>query len=276
MKAKHLLTEVRTLQEQGILHPNDVYIWLMMAVTELDEKKPVTFTASELMQSTGLSRSSVFRSIKRLREKCLCDTKSVRLTPEYSLTQTLSVSHRHCEKPKKPGSHDTSATNAAALAECPNDTEHPFSPHTPLNPDNNSESIYKYNTLNEEHNEEQKEGIERVNKSNRSKKNKPVKKDAYGEYVTLSEIEYKTLVDRYSEQGAKRMIEILDNYKGSSGKKYASDYRAILNWVVGRYEEEVRRSGYAVRRTGPREYNDPNDFFSGGFAFDEHPENTGR
>ena len=41
----------------------------------------------------------------------------------------------------------------------------------------------------------------------------------------------------------KRMIEILDNYKGSSGKKYSSDYRAILNWVVGRYNEESQKNG---------------------------------
>ena len=40
------------------------------------------------------------------------------------------------------------------------------------------------------------------------------------------------------------MIEILDNYKGQSEKnrrKYDSDYRAILSWVVERFEEEQGR-----------------------------------
>ena len=31
---------------------------------------------------------------------------------------------------------------------------------------------------------------------------------------------------------------VLDNYKGANGKKYKSDYRAILNWVVKRAKEE--------------------------------------
>jgi hypothetical protein len=37
------------------------------------------------------------------------------------------------------------------------------------------------------------------------------------------------------------MIEVLDNYKGANGKKYKSDYRAILNWVVERVEREEKR-----------------------------------
>ena len=45
----------------------------------------------------------------------------------------------------------------------------------------------------------------------------------------------------YGVTGTRRMIELLDHYKGSSGKKYQSDYRAILSWVVGRWQEEVRK-----------------------------------
>lgn len=50
--------------------------------------------------------------------------------------------------------------------------------------------------------------------------------------------EYSSLVTKLGEQGAKRCVEILDNYKGQSGKTYKSDYRAILNWVITRYNEE--------------------------------------
>ena len=57
-------------------------------------------------------------------------------------------------------------------------------------------------------------------------------KDIYGEFVYLSKDEYKKLVDRYSEDFTKACIERLDNYIGSSGKKYLSHYRTILNWVV--------------------------------------------
>ena len=66
------------------------------------------------------------------------------------------------------------------------------------------------------------------------------KKYKYAEFVTLTRDEYAKLCAQYSEEGAKRMIEILDNYKGSKGKKYKSDYRTILNWVVDRYNEEIQ------------------------------------
>ena len=38
------------------------------------------------------------------------------------------------------------------------------------------------------------------------------------------------------------MIRKLDNTKGSNTKKYqyTSDYRAILNWVVGAYNEQMK------------------------------------
>ncbi len=60
----------------------------------------------------------------------------------------------------------------------------------------------------------------------------------YAEFVTMKENEYLKLVDKYGESRTKRMIEILDNYKGANGKKYKSDYRAILNWVVERVTKE--------------------------------------
>ena len=76
---------------------------------------------------------------------------------------------------------------------------------------------------------------------------KPKKKDPekiqYAEFVSLSEAEFNKLCEAHGEMAAKRMIEILDNYKGSKGAKYKSDYRAILNWVVNRFNEENERHG---------------------------------
>lgn len=69
------------------------------------------------------------------------------------------------------------------------------------------------------------------------------KKYNYAECVTLTRDEYAKLCAEYGEDAAKRMIEILDNYKGSKGKRYKSDYKAILNWVVDRYNEEYIKYG---------------------------------
>ena len=68
-------------------------------------------------------------------------------------------------------------------------------------------------------------------------------KQAYAEFVTLTEAEYQKLVEQFGEVPAKEMINILSNYKGSTGKKYKSDYRTILNWVVDRYNEKIARYG---------------------------------
>lgn len=59
----------------------------------------------------------------------------------------------------------------------------------------------------------------------------------------MTEEEYQKLLKKYGEPMVKRMVEVLDNYKGSKGKTYKDDYRAILNWVVGRVEEEFSRTG---------------------------------
>ena len=66
------------------------------------------------------------------------------------------------------------------------------------------------------------------------------KKEKYfdAEFVTLTEAEFQKLINEHGEVAVRRMVVILDNYKGANGKKYKSDYRAILNWVVDRYKEE--------------------------------------
>lgn len=73
-------------------------------------------------------------------------------------------------------------------------------------------------------------------KSNKKQKIK------FSEFVSLTQEEYNKLIQEHSESATKRMIEILNNYKGSSGKKYKSDYLAILNWVVNRYSDEKNKS----------------------------------
>lgn len=89
-----------------------------------------------------------------------------------------------------------------------------------------------------------------------SKVNTPAQKPKpekikYADFVSLTNDEYSSLVAKLGEEATKRCIEILDNYKGATGKKYKSDYRAILNWVVNRYEEEQ----YKKQRDKPKTNN---------------------
>jgi len=63
-------------------------------------------------------------------------------------------------------------------------------------------------------------------------------KKKYADYVSMTEKQYTELCTKYSEHNTKILIEILNNYKGSSGKKYKEDYLAILNWVVDKAKQD--------------------------------------
>lgn len=63
------------------------------------------------------------------------------------------------------------------------------------------------------------------------------KKYKYADNVSLTRDEYAKLCESYGEDDVKGIIQVLDNYKGQNGKRYKSDYKAILNWVVNAYNE---------------------------------------
>lgn len=69
------------------------------------------------------------------------------------------------------------------------------------------------------------------------------KKYSYAEFVTMTRDEYAKLCEQFGEEATKGMIDILDNYIGSKGKKYKNHYRAILSWVVDAYNEKLQRNG---------------------------------
>lgn len=73
---------------------------------------------------------------------------------------------------------------------------------------------------------------------------KEEKKESYAEFVTMTNVEYEKLINTYGEEFTKKCIETLDNYKGANGKKYKSDYRAILNWVVKKVTEDSKQQPY--------------------------------
>lgn len=63
-----------------------------------------------------------------------------------------------------------------------------------------------------------------------SQKYKANKKD-YAEAVKMTDEEYQKLTDKHTKAFVDKCIEVLNNYKLSSGKTYKSDYHAILTWV---------------------------------------------
>lgn len=80
------------------------------------------------------------------------------------------------------------------------------------------------------------------------------KKLQIAEFVSMTADEYQKLIDEFGKEDADALVAILDNYKGSSGKKYKSDYRAIRSWCVERLEEQKRRNStpHFAYQSGPR------------------------
>jgi hypothetical protein len=77
----------------------------------------------------------------------------------------------------------------------------------------------------------------------------------YAEFVRMKESEYNKLIEAHGELLTKKMIEVLDNYKGANGKKYKSDYRAILNWVADKVKgEKNERTKQGGRKPNSSEY----------------------
>lgn len=60
----------------------------------------------------------------------------------------------------------------------------------------------------------------------------------WAEFVTMTNAEHQKLLDTYGPADTARLIEILDLYKGRTGKTYKNDYRAVLAWCVDALEEE--------------------------------------
>lgn len=88
--------------------------------------------------------------------------------------------------------------------------------------------------------EQKEQTVEQKKEAPKKKKKTEPPKVKFAENVRMQQSEYDTLVDKYGERFTQKLIETLDNYKGSSGKSYKSDYRAILTWVVEKCETKYR------------------------------------
>ncbi len=80
---------------------------------------------------------------------------------------------------------------------------------------------------------------DKINKNKgkiQEKKSTPIKQN-YAEFVTMKDAEYQKLIEKHGADATKAMIEKLNVFKGANGKKYKSDYMAILNWVVDWYSQ---------------------------------------
>jgi hypothetical protein len=68
----------------------------------------------------------------------------------------------------------------------------------------------------------------------------------YREFVSMTESSFTKLVETHGLPKTEKMLDVLDNYKGSTGKKYKCDYRAILSWVIDRVNQDSVKAGSGI------------------------------
>ncbi|MCL2856085.1 MAG: DUF6291 domain-containing protein [Defluviitaleaceae bacterium] len=74
-------------------------------------------------------------------------------------------------------------------------------------------------------------------------------KTPYGDFVTLTPAQHKQLLDKHGKAKTDQLIDMLNNYKGASGKTYNSDYHAIVSWVLQKYNEQTRQNPQTPQNT---------------------------
>ena len=92
-------------------------------------------------------------------------------------------------------------------------------------------------------------------------------KTFFAEKVSLGNEELNNLLSQYGKEKTAKIIVTLDLYKKSTGKEYASDYNAILNWVVNKVEREEKKQlienkrKHTYQNYSQREYDDLENFY---------------
>ncbi len=73
-----------------------------------------------------------------------------------------------------------------------------------------------------------------------------IQKINYAEFVKMLPAEYLKLESELGIERAKKAVEILNNFKGSKGTKYKSDYLAIRSWVIKRIQEDETKLNKSI------------------------------
>jgi hypothetical protein len=92
----------------------------------------------------------------------------------------------------------------------------------------------------------------RQSSSSSSSSSSKKEKNIYAESVKMTEEEYSKLKAENGEYVTNKAIQLLSNYKLSSGKNYKSDYHAILTWALEKAKGAGNGSGQPAGRFGVR------------------------
>lgn len=84
-----------------------------------------------------------------------------------------------------------------------------------------------------------KEKEKEKKESKEETKEETKEKEKFAEFVEMTKAENEKLIQDYGKEVVNESIDLLNNYKGSSGTKYKSDYHAMKNWVIKEVQKRL-------------------------------------
>lgn len=133
--------------------------------------------------------------------------------------------------------------NEANILECYTNTQEKLIEvaKNPVVKNLDNKGLKNSNTSSENFNEQVSQNLDVNNNNNNNKYTQKAdeaeEKIKYATKVELTENEYQRLINEHGEEKTNQLIKQLDLYKKATGKRYESDYAAILYWVIERVKE---------------------------------------
>lgn len=194
----------------------------------------VAHTKQEIIRMIGVDASGSGSWLDLLVENGLC---AVRESDGAYYCRHMVREEKIRAKRREAGKKGGEVTKAKIFSV--GDTEMPVAPSVPVNVEKPPE---QGDLFPEEQSPETPPPLTPEQKAKAEK----AKKYKYADFVTLTRDEYAKLCAEYGEDPTKAMIDILNNYKGSKGRKYKSDYLTIRGWVKDKYYEDLQRYGTKI------------------------------
>jgi len=202
-----------------------------------------------------LKKGELFTSIPEIQEECFWYVGSRKVIPtKDQIFQVIDWFRRASGDPSESNAKATAKATMITTAKatrgmtvsisnyCIYQDSKYYESNGESNPESNAATSSKARRKQRQPDTNNKNG-KNDNNDNEDINNSRESKVKFAEFVSLTNVEYSALVTQFGEHGAKRMIEILDDYKGASGKTYKSDYRAIRTWVINKYQEGIQQKG---------------------------------
>lgn len=217
------------------------YMWESSETGVMVAPNGVPYSQADIVRIVGLDSRGSAAWLTTLIESGVCGVRADGAIYSRRMVRDADLRAKRAEAGRKGGQTARGRERERkAEIEAPVPQSEPIAPPTEIAPQTESEETLQLFPTEEP---------QPTAKPKKKKADEP--KIQFAEFVLMTQTEYDKLVIEHGKAAVDWMVRKLDNSKGSSGRKYKSDYRAILNWVADAYYQENRyNNGQFIRIPG--------------------------